>query len=154
MADSTGDAPGTVVIREVGTGWAQIAQANHHTMKVDEPVALGGTDTGPDPYDYLLVALGSCTSMTIRMYAKRKGWPLDSVVVRLKHAKIHASDCESCELQVGRLDHIDREIELTGPLNAEQKQRLLEIADMCPVHRTLNTEVYVTTALRGSSPTT
>lgn len=146
--DFDGNDPGTVVVTEKDGGWAQVVNAGRHTLYGDEPAKYGGTDTGPSPYDYLLVALGTCTSMTIRMYAKRKGWPLEKVAVRLRHDKIHAQDCEQCELKEGMLDRIEREIEVTGPLDDEQRQRLLEIAERCPVHRTLTQEVHVTSSLR------
>jgi len=106
---------------------------------------MGGTETGPTPYDYLLGALGSCTAMTLRMYAERKEWPLDGVSVRLSHEKIHARDCASCETQKGKVDHISRVLTLTGDLTDEQRERLIQIADRCPVHRTLHSEVTVDT---------
>jgi putative redox protein len=132
-----------------GTGYRTEILASGHTLIADEPVSAGGTDMGPNPYDYLLAALGSCTSMTIRMYADRKGWPLESVVVRLKHRKIHAADCQECETKSGKVDYIEREIELIGPLSREQLERLLEIANKCPIHRTLHSEVVVKTRLKG-----
>jgi putative redox protein len=106
----------------------------------DEPVSVGGTGMGPSPYDILVAALGACTSMTLRMYADRKDWPLQSVTVRLDHAKIHAKDCAECETEKGKLDRIEKELELEGDLDDEQRKRLLEIADKCPVHRTLLAE--------------
>jgi putative redox protein len=115
----------------------------------DEPESLGGTDTGPNPYDYLLAALGGCTAMTLRIYADRRGWPLESVTVRLSQDRIHANDCEECETEEGRIDRIEREIELVGSLEEKQRRRLLEIADMCPVHRTLKAEVLVENSLVG-----
>ncbi len=118
---------------------------NEHALVADEPAALGGTDAGPTPYDYLLSALGSCTAMTVRMYADRKGWPLESVTVRAEHGRIHAKDCEECETESGKIDRIELELNLEGPLDAEQRERLREIADKCPVKRTLNSEVLVET---------
>ena len=118
-----------------------------HRLTADEPVKAGGTDTGPSPYDLLCAALGACTSMTLALYAGRKQWPLESVTVRLRHAKIHAADCQSCETKVGMLDRIERDVELGGTLSAEQRARLLEIADRCPVHRTLTSEIEIATRL-------
>jgi putative redox protein len=112
---------------------------------------VGGTETGPTPYDYLLAALGSCTGMTLRMYADRKGWPLEAATVELSHEKIHAEDCEHCDTTEGKVDHVERTIELTGDLSADQRDRLLEIANMCPVHRTLHGEIDVTSALKESA---
>lgn len=120
---------------------------NGHRLVADEPVGVGGADEGPTPYDYLLASLGSCTAMTLRLYADRKGWPLESVTVRLDHDRIHARDCEDCETKDGRIDRIAREIEISGPLDDEQRRRLLEIADKCPVHRTFVSEVRVETRL-------
>lgn len=138
---------GVVVVRGGSTGLAQEVWSGKHELRADEPVEVGGTDTGPTPYDFLLAALGSCISMTLRMYADRKGWPLQSVTVRLRHRKIHAQDCAECDTRVGRLDQIERQIELVGSLDEEQRQRLLEIADRCPVHRTLRGEVHITSTL-------
>jgi putative redox protein len=122
---------------------------NRHSLVADEPVPAGGTDQGPTPYDLLTAALGACTAMTLRMYADRKGWPLEAATVRLEHAKIHAADCEACETRAGRLDRIVREIEIEGPLEPAQKERLLQIADRCPVHRTLTSEVEIQTRLKA-----
>ena len=140
-----------VVVSEAGTGrFAQVVSVRgRHTLAADEPVAFGGADTGPDPYEYLAAGLGACISMTVRMYADRKGLPLQHVRVTLRHDKAHAEDCATCETQQGMLDRIDREIELTGPLDDAAKAKLLEIADKCPVHRTLHSEVWIETTLKG-----
>ena len=139
---------GVVVVTETGEGpFAQRITAGRHVLPADEPPSIGGRDSGPPPYDLLLAGLGACTSMTLRMYAGRKDWPLERVSVALRHDKIHAQDCADCETKEGRVDRIEREITITGPLDAAQRQRLLEIADKCPVHRTLENEVKVVTAL-------
>lgn len=123
--------------------------ANGFSLTADEPVAYGGGNEGPSPYDYLLVALGACTAMTVQMYARRKGWPLAEALVRLAHHKVHEEDCENCEGEDRRLDRFERELELVGPLDRAQRERLLEIAEKCPVHRTLTGgQVRVVTALR------
>ena len=146
--ESRPDAEKQVVVHTGASGYRSDVLANGHALVADEPESVGGTNAGPSPYEYLLAALGSCTGMTIRMYADRKQWPVEGVTVRLSHGKIHAEDCENCETREGRVDHIDREIELEGPLDASQRQRLLEIADRCPVHRTLQSEIVVDTHLR------
>jgi uncharacterized OsmC-like protein len=135
----------TVVVRGNATGFAQEIVAGPHRMAADEPVAAGGTDTGPSPYDFLLAALGSCTSITVGMYARRKGWPLEEVTVNLRHSKIHATDCAECETREGMLDRIERDIHFAGSLTSEQRSKLLEIANKCPVHRTLTSEIVITT---------
>jgi len=127
--------------------FAETVRSGAHLLFADEPAASGGNDTGPDPYSYLLAALGTCTAMTLRLYARQKKWPLQKVRVRLKHDKIHATDCASCETKEGKVDRIERSIELDGPLNDEQRQRLREIADRCPVHRTLVSEILISTQL-------
>jgi uncharacterized OsmC-like protein/alpha/beta superfamily hydrolase len=138
--------PGTVVVRETRRGqFQQEVIVGAHRMLADEPVQSGGMDSGPGPYDFLLAGLGACTSMTLRLYADRKQLPLARTVVRLKHSKIHAADCADCETKEGMLDHIERAITLEGDLNAEQRTRLLEIADKCPVHRTLESEIHIHT---------
>ena len=136
-----------VVVRTGREHYYTEVVASGHRLTVDEPESVGGTDRGGTPYDLLLGALGSCTSITLRMYADRKSWPLEEIVVRLSHAKIHASHCEACETTEGKVDRIEREIELTGDLSDEQRARLLEIADRCPVHRTLHSEIVVETRL-------
>lgn len=139
---------GQVVVAETREGaYTQAVQIGSHRLAADEPRRLGGLDAGPAPYDYLLAALGACTSMTIRMYAERKQWPLERAVVRLRHDKIHAEDCADCETKAGKVDHIAREIELQGELSEEQRARLMEIADKCPVHRTLHSEIKIESRL-------
>ena len=133
-----------VIVRGTATGFAQKIQIGSHRLTGDEPVSFGGTDTGPSPYDLLLAALGSCTSMTISLYGRRKGWPLEEVTVLLSHS-IYAADCAECETREGKIDRIEREIKLTGPLTAEQRSKLMEIADKCPVHRTLTSEINIRT---------
>jgi putative redox protein len=136
-----------VVVQGRAGSLKQTIESGPHRLIADEPVALGGGDEGPDPYDLLLASLGACTSMTLEIYARRKRWPLEGVTVRLKHAKIHASDCLDCETKEGKVDRIDRVIELSGPLTAEQRAALLAIADKCPVHRTLSAEIVIKTEL-------
>ena len=145
--------PGTVIVHGDAAGFAQVIAAGSHQLASDEPTHVGGSDTGPNPYDLLLAALGSCTSMTVAMYARRKGWPLEAVTVRLRHGKIHAADCEDCETKEGRLDHIEREVALTGVLSDGQRARLLDIANKCPVHRTLMSEIHIQTRLAPSGST-
>jgi uncharacterized OsmC-like protein len=134
-----------VVVRGTRDGLRQDVEAGPHRIIVDEPVALGGTDEGATPYALLLAALGACTAITLRLYARTKGWPLETVEVRLSHDKIHAKDCATCETKEGRLDRIEREIVVGGPLTEEQRNRLGEIADRCPVHRTLTSEIHIHT---------
>ena len=139
---------GTVSVTEAGTGtYTQQITAGQHQLVADEPQPIGD-DTGTTPYDLLLAALGACTSMTVRMYANRKGWPLERVRVTLRHSRIHAQDCADCETRIGWIDHIDRHIDLEGDLDEAQRQRLLNIAERCPVHQTLTSEVDVATSLR------
>lgn len=140
--------PGTVVVQEAGEGpFAQRIAAGRHSLRADEPVDFGGLDSGPGPYDLLLAGLGACTSMTVRMYANRKKWPLDQVSVTLAHDRIHAADCADCETKDGRIDRITRQLTLNGDLDPNQRVKLLEIADKCPVHRTLASEVSIVTEL-------
>ena len=139
---------GRVVVRETREGkLTQLIAAGRHVLRADEPVSVGGLDSGPSPYDLLLAALGACTSMTVRLYADLKGLPLERVEVELQHDKIHAADCAECETREGRVDRIDRVVRLEGALDAAQRARLLEIANRCPVHRTLHSEVTVPTRL-------
>ncbi len=139
-----------VVTKTGNDGYRTEIAASGHSLVADEPISLGGSNTGPNPYDYLVAGLGACTGMTLRMYADRKGWPLESVITALEHKKIHADACEDCETKGGKLDEISREIEIRGPLDDEQRKRLLEIADRCPVHRTLHAEIKVRTRLKES----
>jgi uncharacterized OsmC-like protein/pimeloyl-ACP methyl ester carboxylesterase len=145
VADS-GKAPRNVVVRETRNGKFQntVAIGPHH-MLADEPIGVGGEDSGPGPYDYVLAGLGACTSMTMRMYADRKSLPLERVTVTLSHSKIHAEDCAECETREGMLDQFDRVIAIEGALDADQRKRLMEIADKCPVHRTLTSEIRILT---------
>jgi uncharacterized OsmC-like protein len=138
---------GVVVVRGGAEAFAQEITAGRHHLIVDEPVSAGGTDRGPGPYDLLLAALGACTSMTIALYARRKGWLLTGVTVRLSHARIHAEDCAECETKQGMLDRIERDIQLMGALTDEQRGKLLEVANKCPVHRTLTSEIDIRTTV-------
>ena len=145
--DNAASSEGTVTVTETGTGtYTQQITAGRHQLAADEPQPIGA-DSGPTPYDLLLAALGACTSMTVRMYADRKGWPLERVRVTLRHSRIHAKDCADCETSSGRIDHIDRDVELAGDLDDTQRQRLLHVAERCPVHQTLTSEVDVATSL-------
>lgn len=140
------EAPRNVVVRETrNSKFQQTVTTGPHQMLADEPKAAGGEDTGPGPYDFLLAGLGACTSMTMRMYADRKALPLERITVTLQHKKIHAEDCAECETREGMLDQIDRVIAIEGALDADQRQRLMEIADKCPVHRTLTSEIRIVT---------
>jgi len=134
---------------EIGReGFGTQIRSGRHGLLADEPISVGGRDDGPSPYDFLNAALGSCTAMTLRMYADHKKWPLEGVEVRLRHDKIHASDCAECESTTGKVDRIERHLVLRGDLTDEQRSRLIEIADRCPVHRTLHGEVQVLTQLQ------
>lgn len=137
---------GSVRVAETGSGrFTQRITTRSHTWAADEPASSGGTDSAPDPYDLLLSALGACTSMTLRMYAERKEWDLRHTTVTLNHDRLHARDCADCETTSGKLDRIVREVHLDGDLDGEQRARLLAIADKCPVHRTLQSEIVIET---------
>lgn len=146
-----------VVVKAGSSRYDQEIAVGPHRLLADEPRDVGGNDVGPNPYELLLAALGACTSMTLRMYAERKQWPLRGVEMRLAHSRIHAEDCAECDTKQGMLDSIEAEITLIGELSNEQRHRLLEIASMCPVHRTLKSEIQIRTglsslAIRASSP--
>lgn len=138
---------GVVLVRGGVAGFAQEISAGHHRIRADEPLDSGGTNTGPTPYDLLLAALGACTSMTVALYARRKQWPLEAVTVRLRHSRVHSQDCADCETKPVKLDVIDTEIALNGALSEEQRSQLREIAERCPVHRTLTSEITIRTRL-------
>jgi putative redox protein len=146
QAAASSAAPRQVVVRETRESKYQneVIVGPHHLF-ADEPAAVGGADTGPGPYDYVLAGLGACTSITMRMYADRKSLPLDRVTITLSHSKVHAEDCAECETKAGMLDQFDRVIAMEGALDAEQRKRLMEIADKCPVHRTLESEIHIVT---------
>jgi putative redox protein len=140
------EAPRNVLVRETRSSkFQQTISIGPHHLIADEPVAAGGEDTGPGPYDFVLAGLGACTAMTMRLYADRKSLPLERVSVTLMHSKIHAQDCAGCETKIGMLDQIERVIAMEGTLDAEQRSKLMEIADKCPVHRTLTSEIHIVT---------
>jgi putative redox protein len=142
-SDQTNTKPADVVVRGNASGFLQEVVSGAHHLQADEPVSAGGSDAAPGPYDYLLIALGVCTSMTVGLYARRKQWPLENITVSLRHSRIHAKDCEECETKEGMLDRIETEIELIGSLSSEQRAKLMEIAAKCPVHRTLKAEINI-----------
>jgi putative redox protein len=141
-----------VVVHGSARSFRQEVVVDNHSLVADEPVSAGGSDAGPDPYDYLLTALGVCTSMTVGLYARRKQFPLENITVSLRHSRIYAKDCEECETKEGMLDRIDVEVDLTGALSAEQHAKLMEIAGKCPVHRTLTSEINIRLRPAQKSP--
>ena len=143
MATQTEKQTAHVVVRGGAKNFQQEVIAGKHHLVADEPVSVGGGDAGPDPYDYLLAALGVCTSMTIGLYARRNHMPLENITVSLSHSRIHAADCEECETKEGMLDRIDVEVQLTGTLTPEQHAKLMQVAAKCPVHRTLTSEINI-----------
>ncbi len=151
MTEQADTKPADVIVRGNATEFLQEVVSGDHHLRADEPLSFGGADAAPGPYDYLLIALGVCTSMTIGLYARRKQFPLENITVSLRHSRIHAQDCEECETKEGLLDRIDTQIELTGALTAEQRAKLIEIAGKCPVHRTLKSEINI--RLRPAQPT-
>jgi len=142
MTTQTDKAAHVVVRGDTGSFRQEVIAGKHH-LAADEPLSVGGGDAGPDPYDYLLAALGTCTSMTIGLYARRNRLPLENIIVSLSHSRIYAADCEDCETKDGMLDRIDVEVEMTGPLTREQHAKLMEVAARCPVHRTLTSEINI-----------
>jgi len=145
MATTEQTEPGHVIVHGTAAGFAQEIEIGSHELYADEPVSFGGTESGPSPYDLLLAALGSCTSMTIGFYARKRSWPLERIIVSLRHSRIHAADCEDCETKEGKIDRIDLEIQLTGSLTDEQRAKLIEVAGKCPVHQTLTSEINIKT---------
>jgi uncharacterized OsmC-like protein len=135
--------PADVVVRGNATGFLQDVVTGAHHLQADEPVQYGGGDVAPGPYDYLLIGLGVCTSMTIGLHARRKKIPLENITVTLRHSRIYAKDCEECVTKEGMLDRIEVEVDLTGPLTPEQRTKLIEVAGKCPVHRTLKSEIDI-----------
>jgi putative redox protein len=151
-AASAGVEPRVVRVTETREGkFQQAITMGPHKIIADEPVAVGGLDSGPGPYDLLLAGLGACTAMTLRLYADRKNLPLERVSVTLAHGKVHAEDCANCETKEGMIDRIDRAIALDGPLDEAQRAKLREIADKCPVHRTLESEIEIRTVLEPAA---
>ncbi|MCW9000789.1 MAG: bifunctional alpha/beta hydrolase/OsmC family protein, partial [Kangiellaceae bacterium] len=145
---TTGADKGKVIVNERNKEFTREVLSDSHFWLADEPVNFGGANLGPDPYEHLLAALGTCTSMTVRMYANRKGWPLESVSVELSHERKHGEDCEECETPNQKIEVLSRELSFTGGLSKEQTQRLIEIADKCPVHKTLEGELRISTHLK------
>jgi len=136
-----------VTVRITPDGYTSQVTTGSHELLADEPASVGGDDKGPSPYEFLLASLGACTTMTLRMYADRKGWPLPTVTVELNHHRVHAKDCEDCESADGMVSRIDRRLTIEGDYTDEQRRRLFEIAEKCPVHKTLTGEVKVDTTL-------
>jgi putative redox protein len=147
MATTEQSEPGHVIVHGTAAGFAQEVEIGSHEVYADEPVSFGGNDSGPSPYDLLLAALGSCTSMTIGFYARKRRWPLEKITVSLRHSRIHAADCEECETKEGKIDRIELDIQLTGSLTDEQRAKLIEMAGKCPVHQTLTSEINIKTRL-------
>jgi putative redox protein len=133
------------------SGFRQSISIGPHQLVADEPKDAGGDDAGPNPYELLLAALGACTNMTLRMYADRKGWQLREIRVALTHSRNYAHDCAECDKRATMVDRIERQITLVGELSGEQRERLLEIADRCPVHRTLTSKIQIQTRLADQS---
>lgn len=143
MAEPT-EAP-HVIVHGTAAGFAQKIDIGPYHIDADEPISYGGTDSGPSPYDLILAALGSCTSMTIGLYARKRSWPVEKISVSLWHSKIHAQDCDDCETKDGRIDRIEMEIHLDGAVTDEQRAKLMEVAGKCPIHQTLTHEINIKT---------
>src|SRR5437870_8364015 len=143
MTEQAGTKPADVIVRGNAAGFSQEVINGKHHLRADEPTSVGGGGAAPGPYDYLLIGLGACTSMTVGFYARSRKWPLDNITVSLRHSRIHAKDCAECETKEGMLDRIDVEVGLTGALTEEQRAKLMEIAGKCPVHRTLTSELNI-----------
>lgn len=137
-----------VIVRGTGLSFLQQITSGNHRFQADEPVSVGGGEAAPDPYDYLMAALGACMSMMVGLQARNRKWPLENIVVSLRHSRMHAQDCEECWTKDGMLDRIDVGIELTGPLTANQSADLMKVAANCPIHRALTNEINI--RLRGS----
>lgn len=134
-----------VLVNDGQVNYVQNISVGHHLFQADEPVNSGGLDAGPDPYELLMAALGACISITVRMYAERKQWPLESVQVRLTYARVHAEDCAAYDGEARLIDAIDVEVSVVGDLSEDQRRRLIEIAGKCPVHRTLTSSIQIRT---------
>ncbi len=145
--ERSGDRFDGVIVSLEGERYTTRIRAGEHVVVADEPASVGGADAGMTPYQLLLASLGACKAMTLRMYAKRKGWPLEGVVCTLRHERRHAEDCENCEDEKSKLDHIDVELQVLGPLDKDQRARLHEISDRCPVHRTIMSEIRIGSTL-------
>jgi len=142
--------PPHVVVRGGGNTFLQEISAGRHRFQADEPASAGGTDAAPDPYDYLMASLGACTSMMVGLQARKRRWPLENILVSLRHSRIHAHDCDECLTEEGMIDRIDVGVELTGPLTPEQHAELMATAASCPIHRALTNEINV--RLRAVEP--
>lgn len=147
MGELPSQEPRSVVAVGPTSGFRTEVDVGGHHLVVDEPLPVGGTDTGPSPYEMLLAALGACTAMTLRLYADRRGWPLERARVELRHRKVHAQDCAECDRRPAKMDVVDRVVFLDGPLADEQRTRLMEIAERCPVHQTLQSKIQVNTRI-------
>lgn len=135
--------PNEVIVRIGESGFATEIMARGHLLIADEPTSAGGTDKGPTPYDFLLASLGACTAMTLRIFADRRGWPLEGVAIRLWQSRIYEKDCEDCPVAEVGIEQIEREIDLAGPLTEEQQEGLLRVADRCPVGQTLSRGIRI-----------